>query len=95
MIVRLMGEGQYRIENHNIASMNELDDEATAAIGANDADALAQHLNDLWEIVRSEGTRLPDEDLSPSDAIVPPFDLSLEEAARLLGDDGFIPDLPS
>ena len=75
--------------------MNELDDEATAAIGANDADALAQHLNDLWEIVRSEGTRLPDEDLSPSDAIVPPFDLSLEEAARLLGDDGFIPDLPS
>ena len=95
MIVRLMGEGQYRMENHFIASMNELDDEASAAIEANDADALAQHLNDLWEIVRSEGTRLPDEDLSPSDAIVPPFDLSLEEAARLLGDDGFIPDLPS
>lgn len=95
MIVRLMGEGQYRMENHFIASMNEFDDEASAAIEANDAEALAQHLNDLWEIVRSEGTRLPDEDLSPSDAIVPPFDLSLEEAARLLGDDGFIPDLPS
>lgn len=95
MIVRLMGEGQYRMENHFLASMNELDDEATAAIEGNDAEALAQHLNDLWEIVRTEGTRLPDEDLSPSDAIVPPFDLSLDEAAQLLGDDGFIPDLPS
>lgn len=90
-----MGEGQYRLADHHLAGLNELDDQASAAIEANDEPALAGHLKDLWEIVQIEGSRLPDEDLSPSDAIVPPFDLSLEEARHLLNDDGFIPDLPS
>ncbi len=48
----------------------------------------------MWDFVRAEGTPLPDDELSPSEAIVPPLDLSLEEAGRLLGDEGFIPDLP-
>ena len=90
-----MGEGQYRMDDHHLAGLNELDDQASAAIEANDEPALVGHLKDIWEIVQIEGSRLPDEDLSPSDAIVPPFDLSLEEARQLLNDDGFIPDLPS
>jgi hypothetical protein len=38
--------------------------------------------------------KLADEDLSPSDAVIPPEDLSLEEARELLQDEGFIPDVP-
>jgi hypothetical protein len=94
MIVRLMGEGQYRVDDAILARLNGLDDGATAALEANDAAALEQRLNALWELVRAEGERLADDELSPSDALVPPADLSLEEARRLLGDDGFIPDLP-
>jgi hypothetical protein len=41
------------------------------------------------------GARLPDEDLSPSEAIVPPDDLSLEEARELFEGEGLIPDLPT
>ena len=95
MIVRLMGDGQYRMDDGHLARLNELDDQASAAIEANDEASLAEHLTALWETVHAEGTRLPDEDLSPSDAIIPPFDLSLAEARQLLNDDGFIPDLPS
>lgn len=94
MIVRLMGEGQYRIDDALLERLNSLDDAASAAIDANDQPALEQHLAAIWATVRTEGTPLADDDLSPSDAIVPPFDLSLEEARRLLGDEGFIPDLP-
>ena len=39
--------------------------------------------------------RLPDDDLSTSDAIVPPADLTLEETRRLFSGDGLIPDLPA
>ncbi len=94
MIVRLMGKGQYRADDSLLERLNALDDEATAAIDANDEAALEQHLNAIWELVSGEGTPLADEDLTPSDAVVPPFDLSLEEARRLLSDEGFIPDLP-
>lgn len=94
MIVRLMGEGQYRVEDSLLERLNALDDEASAAINANDATALEQHLTAIWATVRAEGTPLAEDDLSPSDAVVPPHDLSLEEARRLLGDEGFIPDLP-
>ena len=48
----------------------------------------------MAEAVRTNGTRLPDEDLSPSEAIVPPPDLTLEEARELFEGEGLIPDLP-
>ena len=94
MIVRLMGEGQYRIDDARLERLNALDDRATQAIDANDAAALEQHLGEIWELVRQEGTPLADDDLSPSDAIVPPHDLSLDEARQLMSNEGFIPDLP-
>ncbi len=95
MIVRLMGEGQYSIDDDALERLNAFDDEATAALEAGDETALERHLTSMWELVRTGGTPLPDNDLSPSEAIVPPLDLSLEETRRLLGDEGFIPDLPS
>jgi hypothetical protein len=50
-------------------------------------------LQALAEEVRSGGEKLADEDLRPSDAIIPPEDLSLDEARELLTNEGFIPDL--
>ncbi len=49
----------------------------------------------MAEAVRTNGVRVPDEDTSASDAIIPPDDLSLEEARRLFEDEGLIPDLPA
>lgn len=95
MIVRLMGEGQYRVPDACLVRLNALDDDAMTAIDANDEPELARLLSTIWKLVRAEGSPLPDDDLSASDALVPPDDLSLDEARRLLGDDGFIPDLPA
>ena len=55
--------------------------------------ALWTGLQALADAVRDGGEKLADEDLRPSDAIIPPEDLSLEEAQELLADEGFIPDL--
>ena len=95
MIVRLMGDAQYQIEDSCLQRLNALDDDATKAIEAHDQAALEQHLGAIWALVRQEGTALSDDALTPSDAVVPPFDLSLEEARGLLGDEGFIPDPPT
>jgi hypothetical protein len=95
MIVRLMGEGQYRVDDALLARLNELDGEVAKAVEAGDERALWSGLQTLADAVRERGEKLADDDLSPSDAIIPPEDLSLEEAHELLEGEGLIPDLPS
>ena len=95
MIVRVMGEGQWRIDDGLQARLNELDDVIGSAVEAGDEERVRATLRELAQLVKSEGEKLPDEELHPSEAIVPPDDLSLEEARELLSGEGLIPDLPA
>ena len=90
-----MGEGQWRVDDALAAQLNELDDEVSKAVADGDEAALWRGLQALAEAVRSSGERLNDSDLSPSDAIIPPEDLSLDEARELLEGEGLIPDMPA
>jgi hypothetical protein len=95
VIVRLLGEGQFRVDDSLLGRLNELDAQVEKAVADGDESALWTALQALAEAVRENGVKLADEDLSPSDAVVPPEDLSLEEARELLQDEGFIPDVPT
>jgi hypothetical protein len=94
VIVRLMGEGQYRVDDGLRERLNALDDEATAALEAANEVELDQKLEQMFALVRAEGERLADDDLSASDVIIPPADLTLEETRQLMTTEGLIPDLP-
>jgi hypothetical protein len=94
MIVRLMGEGQYRIDDELLSQLNELDNQAQAAMDAEDEPALDDKLDQMWQLVRDRGEQLPDDELAASDLIIPPSDLTLEETRELFSDEGLIPDLP-
>jgi hypothetical protein len=87
-----MGEGQYRLGDDAVTRLNELDDQAQAAIEAEDEPKLDRLLDDMWNLVRNDGERLGDDDLATSDAMVPPSDMTLEETKRLLSPEGLIPD---
>ena len=95
MIVRLSGEGQYRVPDEVVQQLNELDEAAQAAVDAEDEPELDRRLDEMWELVRRDGELLPDEDLSPSDFVIPPSDLTLEETKRLFSAEGLIPDVPA
>jgi 23S rRNA A2030 N6-methylase RlmJ len=94
VIVRLLGEGQFRVPDDLRGELDRLDDEVMSAVEAGDERRLWQGLQALADAVRRSGEKLSDDELVPSDAVVPPEDLSLEEARELLSDEGFIPDLP-
>lgn len=93
MIVRLLGEGQYRVDDSLLGRLNDVDDEAVKAIEAGDEDALRQRLEELARLVQA-GERLGQDHLGASDLIIPPPDLSLAEARELFEGEGLIPDLP-
>jgi hypothetical protein len=94
VIVRLMGEGQYRVDDSLQERLNALDDQAMAALEASDEPELDKRLEEMFALVQAEGERLPDDDLSASDVIIPPSDLTLEETRELVSHEGLIPDLP-
>ena len=95
MIVRVMGEGQYRLDDDALGRLNELDERAQEALDRDDEVELDRYLDEMAGLVRREGERLPDDDISSSDAIVPPSDLSLAELKQFFSEQGLIPDLPN
>jgi len=95
VIVRIMGEGQWRVADDTIQELDSLDTEAGKLLEQGDEEGLRRILATMADRVRDGGERLPDADLHPSDAIVPPTDLSLDEARELFEGEGLIPDLPT
>jgi len=95
MIVRLMGEGQFEVDDEVAKGLNDLDEKAGEAVEQGDEEQLRALLDRMTEAVRTNGSRVADDDLRPSEAIVPPGDLSLDEARELFEGEGLIPDLPS
>ena len=59
MIVRLMGEGQYRLDDAVATQLNGLDDDAVAALERDDEVELDRCLDAMWRMVRAQGAELP------------------------------------
>jgi hypothetical protein len=91
MIVRILGEGQYDLEEHALDALNGLDTQIESAINDGDEEMFRTALLGLLAAVRSSGTHHPEDSLDESDLILPPPDATLEEVRELLGDEGLIP----
>jgi hypothetical protein len=92
MIVRIMGEGQYRLSEEVLERVNELDNTIVKAVDADDEDGFHESFEEMLDVIRSEGEHLGDEEIETSDIIVPPADTSFAEAAAEFTGDGLIPD---
>jgi hypothetical protein len=91
MIVRIMGEGQVRLDDRHLAELNKLDDELLGELEGGDETGFRRTLHALLGKVRELGEPLADASLEPSDLILPSPDASLEEVREMLSDDGLIP----
>lgn len=91
MIVRISGEDQYRLADGD-GPIAQLDDAVVEAVQAQDPGAFATTYKALLDYVRSNGEPVADDDLEPSDLILPPADLTLAEALGDFTGEGLIPD---
>jgi hypothetical protein len=92
MIVRISGEDQYRLTDDQRERLNELDNAVVTACEGGDEAGYQRTFAELLDYVRSNGTRVGDDELEGSDLILPPPDLSFAEAGREFSGDGLIPD---
>jgi hypothetical protein len=92
VIVRISNDGEYELPEDLIAQVNEIDNEAVAAVEAGDEARFHELFNRLIEMVESGGSPIPPEDLAVAQVIVPPRDLTFEEAKVEFTGEGIIPD---
>jgi len=95
VIVRVMGERQYRLDDDSLGRLNELDDRAQEALDRGDEGELGRYLDEMIALVKRDGESLPDDELAGSDVIVPPSDMTLEETRKFFSEEGLIPDIPN
>jgi hypothetical protein len=93
VIIRILGQGQYVVDDQHTDDLNVLDTQLEQAVEAGDETAFRTALLALLARVRELGECLPDDALEPSVAAVPGEDATLAEVKDLLvgSGEGLIP----
>lgn len=92
MIVRISGEGQFRMPDEDAERLNELDNHAVTAVEGGDEVGFQALWQQMLKLVETDGHALAEDELFPSDVILPPRDISFAEAQGEFTGDGLIPD---
>ena len=92
MIVRISGEGQFRIPDEDQDKLNELDNAAVEAVEAGDEARFQELWGQMLAMIASDGNALSDDELIESDIILPPRDITMDEARTEFTGEGLIPD---
>jgi 3',5'-cyclic AMP phosphodiesterase CpdA len=92
MIVRILGEGQFRTNDKLLDSLNKIDNEIVNHVSKGDRVEFRKDLAKFISIIKKEGEPLDPVEILPSDIIIPPGDLSLDEARHVFSGHGLIKD---
>jgi hypothetical protein len=91
MIVRILGEGQFRVDASAAEDLNTLDAALETAVNARDEKAFRPALAALLDRVRSLGSPLAEDAIEPSELILPYSDAGLDDVREMLSGEGLIP----
>ena len=82
MIVRILTDNQYRLDDAHLATITRLDHALEDAADKEDTLQFSDLLAQLTAFIRERGQVVPDEELVVSQLIVPPPDMSMAEARK-------------
>lgn len=91
MIIRIAGEGQYRMPSGELDRLNELDNQVVALVATADEAGFLKSYASMVELIKTKGEALGADELVTSDVVLPSSDLSMEEAKTLFVGDGLVP----
>jgi hypothetical protein len=90
VIVRIATDGQYVLDDDQATELNELDNAAVEAVDAGDEERFHTIFDQMLALVRA-APPLDGDELSQSDVIMPPPDLTFAEAGAEFTGEGLIP----
>jgi len=90
MIVRILGDGQFRLDDNLLDRVNKIDNKIVKHVSQGNKAEFARDLANLISTVKELAEPLDPVEIIPSDLIIPPSDLSFEEAKQVFCDEGLI-----
>ena len=91
MIVRIMTEGQYDLPGMYIDDLNKIDNELVEVVAQENEAEFATLLKKMLDLVRDNGTEVPDDEIVESDLMLPEPDITLMEAEEIFTGEGLVP----
>jgi hypothetical protein len=92
VIIRIMNEGQYRVEGSLRDELNAIDNRIVDHVSGGDETGFKRELARLISTIKERGKPLDPGEIVQSELIVPPGDLTLEEAQKVFSGHGLIKD---
>ncbi|MGA9099241.1 MAG: hypothetical protein WB392_09950 [Methanotrichaceae archaeon] len=92
MIIRILGEGQYEVNSCLLDQLNVIDNRIVDHVSQGRQKEFREDLTKLISSVKENGKLLDPEEIVKSDIIVPPKDLTFEEAKGVFKGYGLIED---
>ena len=86
MIARILGEGQFRLDDASAAKLTVLDKDLDEAVRHDDEAVFKMALGAAVGLVRETGVPVPDDEFVTADYILPFSDATLAEVRKLLAD---------
>jgi phage shock protein A len=84
IVVRIQGEGQFRLASSFKGQLDDYDKKVMAAIDVGQPASLKQSVHDVIAFVKSHGLAVPDSENVASQVVLPSEDLTLEEAKKIM-----------
>jgi hypothetical protein len=88
LIIRILGQGKYKLDDSKNKALEDLDSKLTSAVDSNDEAAFRAALDNIIGFVKSEGTTVDSDHFGPSDLTLPHSDSTLQELKELLSQEG-------
>ena len=87
IVVRIQGEGQFRLASSYQDQLDGYDKKVMAAIDGGQPAGLKQSVHDVIAFVKSHGLAVPDSENAASQVVLPSEDLTLDEAKKIMAGD--------
>lgn len=95
MIVRISGTGQYELDDAGVRKLHELDTHLTNALHSGQEEEFHRRLHEIIQFIEQNGKEVSHDTVVPSDVIVPPEDITMEEGKNFFTDEGLLHPLPA
>ncbi|MDQ1252081.1 MAG: phage shock protein [Euryarchaeota archaeon] len=92
VIIRIMGEGQYQASNALRSELNKIDDRIVTLVEEGNAVEFRRELKRLISMIKEKAMPIDAKEIVNSDIIVPPADMSFDEAKAVFKKPGIIED---
>lgn len=90
MIIRILGIGQFKLDDRHIDILNKIDNQIVEHVSKGREKEFRADLAKIISMIQEKGEAMDPAEIISSDIIVPPEDMTLDEARQVFSGEGLI-----